>query len=538
MGGVSERVGGTGEPPPHAAAHAGDRGPADRPARSSAGAPKRKLHRLPPPFDDLAAGLTVALVLIPQSMAYASLAGLPPSAGLMAAIFPPIVTSAFASSPHLQTGPTALTSLLTLGILSSLAVPGTTQYVAMAALLALMVGGIRIVIGALRFGALAYFMSLPVLRGFTSGAAVLIVASQVPSVLGVDAGRRAVWSAAWYALREPPAWSLGALTLAIVTLVLVRGLRRVSPLVPGTLLAVIVGLLVARYLGHVGPMVGEMPTVLNLPSLNLPWARAADLALGATVIAIVGFAEPAAIARTFAERSRPWNADRELMAQGVANVVSGVVGGFPVGGSFGRSALGRQAGGRTRLSGLVAGLTVLVFFPFADVLATLPKAVLGAVVISAASSLLDLRSLFRLWRFARLQATTALATFVLTLVLAPRVDYAVILGISAALLTHLYREAQLGVRFTRENGTIRVELDGVLWFGSTQALEKVLARIENQLAGVHCVVIDANHLGRIDFSALMLLHDLETRLRLSGLEVRLEGMHGRSETILERIRRG
>ncbi len=477
--------------------------------------------------------------------------------------------------------------------------PGSTAYVEMAALLALMVGLMRVVIGLLRFGAIAYFMSLPVLRGFTSGAAVLIMASQVPSVLGIDPGRRAVWSAAWNALREPVAWNLGAVALALLTLVLVRGSRRISPLIPGTLLAVVAGIALSHWLGNLGPLVGEMPSMLPFPSLDFRWARAADLALGAAVIAIVGFAEPAAIARTFAERSRPWNADRELVAQGIANVVSGLVRGFPVGGSFGRSALGRQAGARTRLSGAVAGLAVLAFFPFAGVLETLPRSVLGAIVMTAAWSLLDLRSLFRLWRVARLQATTALGTFVLTLVLAPRVDYAVILGISLALFTHLYREAQLEAFTCRYHGW-RYALDGRLrsatdfgksagfdprqyglfpirvetWRGLVfvnldlaaaalaelisplarrwtddqsmlplverlpRALEKVLNRIENQLAGVSCVVVDATHLGRIDFSALMMLHDLETRLRLRGLDVRLEGMHGRSERIMERIRRG
>lgn len=531
---MSDHAGGTSDPERPGAAPAGPPPKVARPNPPS----RPTARRLRPPFDDIVAGLTVALVLIPQSVAYAALAGLPPSAGLVAAIFPPLAAAAFASSPYLQTGPTALASLLTLGILSSLVPPGSTAYVEMAALLALMVGLLRIVIGALRFGAIAYFMSLPVLRGFTSGAAVLIVASQVPNVLGVDAGRRAVWSAAWHAVREPAAWNLGAVGLAILTLVLVRGSRRISPLIPGTLLAVAAGVALSHWLGNLGPLVGEMPSALPLPSLDFRWARAADLALGAAVIAIVGFAEPAAIARTFAERSRPWNADRELVSQGIANVVAGLVRGFPVGGSFGRSALGRQAGGRTRLSGAVAGLAVLAFFPFAGVLESLPRAVLGAIVMTAAWSLLDLRSLFQLWRVARLQATTALGTFALTLVLAPRVDYAVILGISFALFTHLYREAQLGVRFDRSNGTIRVELDGVLWFGSTQALEKVLNRIESQLAGVSCVVIDATHLGRIDFSALMMLHDLETRLRLRGLDVRLEGMHGRSERIMERIRRG
>src|SRR5690606_12628291 len=138
--------------------------------------PPMPLRRaLKPPFDDIVAGLTVSLVLIPQSLAYASLAGLPPAAGLMAAMFPPIVSAVLGSSPYLQTGPTALTALLTLGVLATSFVPGSPGYVQAAALLAVLVGVSRVVVGLLRFGSIAYFMSLPVLRGFTSGAAVLIV---------------------------------------------------------------------------------------------------------------------------------------------------------------------------------------------------------------------------------------------------------------------------------------------------------------------------------------------------------------------------
>ncbi|HZJ09096.1 MAG TPA: SulP family inorganic anion transporter, partial [Trueperaceae bacterium] len=376
------------------------------------------------------------------------------------------------------------------------------------------------------------------MRGFTSGAAVLIVASQLPAVFGRGSEGLGVWRAAWRALSTPTSINLIAVGLAVATFVMIRGSRRISALIPGVLIAAVAGLLVTALLGRLVPVIGPLPATLPVPTLALPWGHAGTLALGAVVIALIGFAEPAAIARTFADRSRPWNADRELLAQGAANLASGVMLGMPVGGSFARSSLARQAGARTRLSGAVAGLVVLAFFPFAGLLAGMPRAVLAAIVITSSLSLLQLGALFRLWRYAKMQATTALVTFVFTLVLAPRVDYAIVLGIMLALFTHLYREAQLGVTVAREHETVTMTFDGVLWFGSLQSLERALQRLEEGLDGIERVVLDTTRLGRIDFSALMLLYDAERRLSDAGLEVRIEGLHGRGEMIMGRIRRG
>src|SRR5690554_2204554 len=192
---------------------------------------------LRPPFDDVIAGLTVALVLIPQAIAYAALAGLPPAVGIMAAIFPPLASALLGSSPYLQTGPTALTSLLTLGVLAASFVPGSPGYVQAAALLALLVGAARVIIGLARFGSLAYFMSLPVLRGFTSGAAVIIVASQIPAALGRGSAGLGLWAAAWRAVSDFANYNYVAIGLTVLTVVVIRGLRRVSPIIPRVLIA-------------------------------------------------------------------------------------------------------------------------------------------------------------------------------------------------------------------------------------------------------------------------------------------------------------
>ena len=384
---------------------------------------------------DLLAGLSVAMVLVPQSMAYAELAGLPPHLGLFASALPPILAAFFASSPYLQTGPVALTSLLTFGALAGLAEVGTANYVALAALLALLVGVTRLVLGLLRLGVVTYLMRDPVVTGFTSAAAILILASQLPKAFGVVAPEGGVlWRAGW-SLGHPDRWEAAALGSAVVTVLLVLAGRRViHRLFPGALVAVGGGILVSRLADYGGPVVGDVPTGMPNLSLDLPWGSTGSLLVGGILIALVGYAEPASIARVFADaEGQKWSASREFVSQGVANVVAAFSGSFPVGGSFSRSSLNRLAGARTRWSGLVTGVTVLVFLPFADVLAPLPRATLGGVVIAAVVGLVRPAELGGMVRRSTSDALVAWVTFAATLALAPRVEQGVLVGILLSL---------------------------------------------------------------------------------------------------------
>ena len=486
---------------------------------------------------DLIAGLSVALVLIPQALAYAELAGLPAPLGLIAAAFPAILAAPFASSPYLQTGPTALTSLLTFGILSAHFASGSSSYIAAAALLALLVGLIRVSLGLLKLGAIAYFMSRPVLQGFTSAAAVLIIVSQLPTALGLTPPVEGLWSGFFYTLLHPQALNPLAISFTLLTLLLVLGAKRLSPLIPGVLIAVTLATLLSFQLNYPGPVVGAFQAGLPLPSLLLPWAELPQLLLGAAVIAVIGFAEPAAIARTYAQASRKrWNPNRELLSQGVANLTSGLFGGFPVGGSFSRSALNKEAGTNSRWSGLITGLTVLAFLPLAFLLAPLPKAVLAAIVIGAVLGLLAPANLLSLWRYARLEATTAYATFLLTLLLAPRVDYAVVIGIGLAVAVHLYREAELGIRQEQQGDSLTLYLSGVLWFGSAQQLEEHYQQLF-PLKGVQHLIIDASALGRVDLSGSLLLNELTEDAQRKGIDLQVVGLKEHMQRVLDRVQR-
>ena len=388
---------------------------------------------------DLLAGLSVAMVLVPQSMAYAELAGLPSHLGLFASALPPIMAAFFASSPYLQTGPVALTSLLTFGALAGLAEVGTPDYVAMAALLALLVGVTRLLLGVFRLGMVTYLMRDPVVTGFTSAAAILIIASQLPKALGVAAPTGGVlWRAGW-SLGHLDHWEAASVAIAVVTMALVlAGRQVVHRLFPGALLAVVGGVMISRIADYSGPVVGEVPTGLPDLSLDLPWGSTGTLLVGGVLIALVGFAEPASIARVFADQDRQrWSADREFVSQGVANVAAAVSGAFPVGGSFSRSSLNRLAGAQTRWSGLVTGAAVLAFVPFADVLAPLPRATLGGVVVAAVVGLVRPVALVSMIRRSSADALVAWATFAATLALAPRVEQGVLVGILLSLAVGL-----------------------------------------------------------------------------------------------------
>ena len=487
---------------------------------------------------DIAAGLSVALVLIPQSLAYAELAGVPAHLGLIAGAAPPLAAAVLASSPYLQTGPTALTSILAFGVLAASFAPGTSDYVSAAALLALLVGLFRVGLGLVRMGNLAYFMSRPVLQGFTSAAALLIFMTQLPAALGVVAPQSGIVEGAWWSITHIGSARPLAIALAIVTIALMLGGRWIHPRFPGALIAVGIGIAAGTLAEGVGPVLGDIPVVLGMPSLILPWGVLPELLVGAAVIAAIGFAEPAAIARTYARRKQhPWNPDRELVAQGAANLASGLFGAFPVGGSFSRSALNVLAGARTRWSGFVTGLAVIAFLPAAGILSPLPKAVLAGIVIAAILKLLDPAALLRMWRFARWQAMSAYATFLLTLVLAPRIDYAVLAGVAVAVVLHLWRETQLSVDVEREGEVIVVRLSGVLFFGSTHHLAAVRNRMPPP-PGVTRMTIDGKGLGRIDLSGNMALDELIRDAEAAGLDVEIVGLEAYMERVLRRVRYG
>jgi SulP family sulfate permease len=461
---------------------------------------------------------------------------MPAYRGLYAAALPPLAAAFFASSPYLQTGPVAITSLLTFGALSALAPPGSDEYVALGLLLALVVGAVRLLIGLARSGVVAYLMSHPVLLGFTSAAAILIVASQLPTAVDADpTGDGILREAAWTVL-HPAEWRLESVALSLLVLALMFGGSYLHPLFPAVLVAVGLGIGYSLLFEFRGATVGSVPAGLPPVSSSFPWESLPHLLVPGAVIALVGFAEAASISRTFAalERRR-WDPDREFVSQGVANLAAGLSGGYPVGGSFSRSAVNRLAGAHTRWSGAVTGAAVLAFLPFAGALASLPRAVLAAIVIGAVVGLIRVRPLLRLARYSRPQFGVASATFALTLALSPHVERAVIVGIALAIAAHLWRELSLEVSSWTEGDTLHLRPRGVLWFGSAARLEDVVLELLAKHPDAGRLAVHLDGLGRIDTTGALALRALLQEAREAGLEVEIVDVRPRWRALVARV---
>lgn len=498
--------------------------------------PKMAMAIPRPRLGDLFAGISVALIAIPQSLAYAELAGMPAYRGLYAVALPTLLAAFFVSLPYLQVGPVATTSLLTFAVLSHFAQAASPDYIALAALLAIVVGCVRILIGMLKWGAVAYFLSQPVLLGFISAAAILIIASQLPTVLGASPSGDLVIVKVMWTLAHPQTWNLPTLLLGVVTIAITLSGRRLHALFPGVLIAVALGLVCTQVFGYPVETIGDVPVGLPTVSVHLPWRILPNLLLGGMIIAIVGFSEAASIASTYATMDRlSWNPNREFVSQGIANIVSGLVGGFPVGASFARTAANRLAGAQTQWSSAITGLVVISLLPFTRTLALLPKVTLGAIVIASVVSLVRLRPLWQLRRSSRPQAYLGWVTFILTLALAPRIDIAVLIGVGLAVAHHLRREQRLVYEYWIDADSLHFKPKGVLWFGSAPAVEDKLVSLLSDYPDIRFIQIHLDGLGRIDLSAAMMLDHFRAEVRKTGLEVELLNVPPMAKSWVERV---
>lgn len=485
---------------------------------------------------DLVGGVSAAFVLIPQALAYAVLAGMPAERGLYVAALAPIAAAFFASSPYLGTGPTAITSLLTFGALTALAEPASRDYVALGALLALLVGLVRVAMGLRRLGVLSYLISQPVLTGFTTGAATVIIAAQIPTVLGTRTDETNPFLGAFDALRQPDEWQAASIAISVLVGAVIAGGQRIHRLFPGVLVAVVTAIVWSATTDYGGDLVGAVHGGVPPFSLALPWSSTTQLIVPALVIAVVGFAEPAAIARYYATMERKhWSPNRELISQGMANLAAGFGGGFPAGGSFTRSALVREAGARTRLAGGVTGLVVLALLPFMSVVRHLPTAVLGASIIMAVRSLLSVQPFVEYRRYTRLQYRIAVATFVATIAVAPHVERAVIAGIALAIGAHLWRELRVSVDAWRDGETLHLAPKGVLYFASAPMLEERLGALLGDHPQARGLVVHLDGLGRVDVTGALALRSMLDGARAAGLETSVEDIPPQADKIIHRV---
>ena len=490
---------------------------------------------------DLVAGLTVAVVAVPQCMAYALIAGLPVQYGLYAAIMPAIIGSLWGSSAQLITGPTTAISLVVFSTLIDLAPPGSSHYVELAFFLALLVGIVQILMGIARLGSLLNFVSHSVILGFTAGAAVLISFKQIPNLLGLhlEKSRTFVESLVRLAqhLHETHLITLALGTLTIFVIVIIKKLR---PSLPGTLIALVVvgGIVAFLGLDTKGVLVvGGIPR--TLPPFHLPQASmgtyVANLAPGALAIAILGLMEAVSIAKSISGQTHQrLDVNQEFVGQGLSNVAASLFSGYAGSGSFTRSAVNFRSGGKTPMSGVFSGIAVAVVILLAAPLASkLPVAGLAGVLMVVAYDMVQQEDIKRAVRCTRGDGLVLIVTFLSTLFL--HLEFAVYVGVLLSIGLHLAETAHPRIHSSvpdlttgRMVGTARgriccqmdiVTVEGAVFFGSvTFVLEDLERRLRNQprMANLLIRLHQTNILDASGIHSLEILLD-EIRERGGGL---------------------
>lgn len=497
------------------------------------------------------AGLSVGLMVIPQGVAYAALAGMPLVTGIYASLLPALVAVLFSASQRLSVGPTALTSILVSASLGGMATPGSAEWVNLTVWLSLMTGLLQVVLGFARFGWLLNLVSSPVLMAFTQGAGVLIISSQIPALLGFTNG--------WSTLLTGTGIDWASLVFGVVTLALLVLARRWRPTFP-TVLAVVLGAAGCSWaLGLEASgtaVVGALPQ--GLPALFVPsvieWEVFKQLVLPTLVITLVSFLETASSAKVDNDRSgKRWDQDQDLIGQGLAKVASGLCGAFPTSSSFSRSALNLYAGAQSAWATIfsVAVILVILLF-FTAVLQPVPQSVLAAIVVAAVMGLIKPRAFVQLYKINRVEAATAVVTFVITLLSAPRLYWGVlagvVMGLSHFLHTRLHpRIIEVGLH---PDGSLRdrhlwqlpplanhlyaLRMDAELDFAAASTLERTVMEHLSQHRNVAHVCLFALPINRIDATGVESLAKLEAMLRERGISLHISGMKLPVEVVLRR----
>jgi sulfate permease, SulP family len=518
---------------------------------------------------DVIAGMTVWAVLVPEALAYASIAGVSPVVGLYAAPGALLLYAAFGSSRHLVVGPMSATAALSAAAVADVATQGSSGFLAHTTALAITTGLLAVGAGLLRLGFLASFISEPVLKGFIIGLALTIVAGQLPALLGVEGGGGDFFEKLWDLLGRLGQASATTVAVGLASLVLVLGLRRYLPLVPGSLVAVLLGILAVWLLdldAHGVEIVGQIDS--GLPALGTPDVAAADdlaLAPAAAGVMLVGFAEGLGAAKTYAARAHyEVDANRELLGLGAANLASGLSSGMVVNGSLSKTAVNGSAGARSQISGLVvAALTILTLLFLTGLFENLPEATLAAVVIAAVIELVDIPALTALYRVATRQlrgiygiaarpdflAAVAALAGVLVFDTLP----GLFIGIAVSLLLLLYRASRPHVAVLGqvpgmpgqygdvlrhpENeqppGIALLRVEGGLFFANADTVRDVI-RAHAAEPGTRAVVLDAETAPFIDVSAARMLIEVATDLRRSGVELVIARDVGQVRDVLRR----
>lgn len=499
--------------------------------------------------NDALAGLTVAAVLIPQSMAYAILAGLPPVYGLYAAVSAPLIGALWGSLRQLSTGPIAIMSLLVLTTLSPMAEPGSPKFIELAFLLALLVGIIYMGIGLFRLGEIMSFISHSAVKGFTAAAALIIIATQLPGFLGISVARHEyIFQQLTDIVTSLPGLHPLTMAIGITAFAVIYGLKRIRPAFPASIAALVattVAVFVLKLDQSGVAIVGEIKGGLPMPHLHaFDIGVISSLAGPATVIAMVSFAETYSVGKTISsETKKKLDVDQEFIGQGLANLVGSFFQSYPVSGSFSRTAINFASGAKTGISSAISSLAVIVSLLFLTPIFTyIPKAALAALVISAVLILFHPREVFKLWKMNRHDGIVAITVFIMSLIAKP--DYALLIGVLMSLMFFLWKTMHPRiVRITKDpylnmfvDGDLcqkpscpqilQLRSDNVIYFANAAyTREHILAKIDVVGTPLKYLLLDLQAMGFIDITGIDELRTLVDEARQRKIQMAFMGLN-------------
>ncbi|GIV86940.1 MAG: sulfate transporter [Chloroflexus sp.] len=486
---------------------------------------------------DFFAGITVGLVLLPQSLAFAILGGLPPVVGLYSAMVATIIGALWGSSALLNSGPTTTGAILTLSVLLPIAPVGSAEFVTAASLIALMAGIIRLVMGIARLGMLVTFISDAVAVGFTAGSGLLILFNQIGPMLRISipagASIPTIISETLTNIHQThwPSLIVGGLTIAIIYII-----PYFTRTLPASLLSIVIMTLIGWLFNFeqqgIRPM-GEVPAGFPpLTQLTFDFNVISQLLSGALALAIIGLVEAIAIARAIAGyTNQRIDSNQEFVGQGLSNIAAGIFSGMPCSGSFNRSALAYQAGGKTALTGVISGITVLIGTSLLkDVLEIIPRPVLAGTLMVAALGMVDRKAIARVWRSSRGESVIMVTTLVLTLTLP--LQFAILIGVVSSLSYYLLRTAMPRVEAVVPDAEFRhwdtahgrpmcpqllvVDLQGDLYFGAVNHVEEQLLTLLERQPQARYMLLRMHSVNQCDVSGIRALETIRRVLRVRG----------------------
>lgn len=509
---------------------------------------------------DLSAGFTVGIMLIPQSMAYAMIAGLPPVYGLYAALMPQLIYALMGTSPQLNVGPVAMDSLLVAAGLGALSISGIDTYIAMAIVLALFVGCIQVVLGVLKMGFLVNFLSTPVISGFTSAAALIIGCSQLSHLLGIEVGRSSkIQHILAAVVNELNQLNLYALSVGVIAIILILIFRKISKRIPAALVVVVLGILAviifkldAKGVEIVAEIPKGLPT-FTLPELDLLMLK--DLFPIALTLALIAFMEAMSVAKVMERKHKsPLRPNQELIALGTANIVGAFFKSYPTTGSFTRSAINDLSGAKTGLANLISAVIVVLTLLFLTPLFYyLPSAVLAAIILVAVFGLVEVKYPIQLFKTRKDEFVLLNVTFLLTLFVG--ITEGILFGTLLALLLMVYRTSKphiavlgriKGTSYFRNVNRFKEDIeptgdvlilrfDAQLYFGNKDYFKsELLTAMAQQQTPPATIIIKSDSINYMDSSAVFMLENLIAELQLQGIAVLFSELIGPTRDIIKK----